>query len=74
MQSSGIVLKMAMAALLLGACGQAPEERKAMKPEDTFAGDLVTAPTRVEDTVNAAQAERMQAVEDGLSRAEGDQP
>ena len=74
MRSTNTVTLMVATALLLGACGQANEEREVMKPEDTFAGDLVTAPAKVEDSVNAAQADRMQSLEAGLSQAEGGQP
>ena len=74
MQTPRLAFSLAMTALLLGACGQGTEEGEVMKPEDTFAGDLVTAPSKVEDSVNAAQAGRMQALDEGLSRAEGEQP
>lgn len=72
MQTKRIAVSLATTALLLAACGQATEEREVMKPEDTFAGDLVTAPTKVEDSINAAQAGRMQALDEGLSKAEGE--
>lgn len=72
MQTPRIAFSLATTALLLAACGQATEEREVMKPEDTFAGDLVTAPTKVEDSINAAQAGRMQALDEGLSKAEGE--
>ncbi len=74
MQVFRLAIPMTASALLLGACGQPGEEREVMKPEDTFAGDLVTAPAKVEDAVNAAQADRMQALEEGMSREEVEEP
>ncbi len=59
--------------LALAACGgDDAEEREVMKPEETVFRDLVTAPGKVEDGVNAAMDAHREALDQQIRESEGD--
>ena len=59
--------------LALAACGgDDAKEREVMKPEETVFRDLVTAPGKVEDSVNAAMDAHREALDQQIQESEGD--
>jgi hypothetical protein len=59
--------------LALAACGgEDAKEREVMKPEETVFRDLVTAPDKVEDSVNAAMDAHREALDRQIRESEGD--
>ena len=62
-----------VALVALVACGgEKAEEREVMKPEETVFRDLVTAPGKAEDSVNASMDAHREALERQLRESEGD--
>lgn len=74
MRLPAILVPPLLAALAaLAACGgEHAEEREVMKPEETVFRDLVTAPGKAEDSVNASMDAHREALERQLRESEGD--
>ena len=62
--------------LLLTACGQdtPPKEEQPMRPEDTFAGDMIKQKEKIVDQAQQQQQNRMSELNSELEKAEGTQP
>ncbi|HKE45671.1 MAG TPA: hypothetical protein VKB41_14165 [Steroidobacteraceae bacterium] len=62
--------------MLLGACGQdtPPKQEQPMRPEDTFAGDMIKEKNKIEEQAQQQVENRMPELNRELDQAEGAQP
>ncbi len=72
MRMSAPLLVTPLLALLAACGGEDAKEREVMKPEETVFRDLVTAPGKVEDSINASMDAHRDALEEQIRESEGD--